>query len=124
MRKGLSLVAVLSVLLLTGCSTDKLTCTNTQDVGSAKLESKITITFKNGYATQSDTVMTATFSSDTVAKTFADSYAGKEDYEVKQNGKVVTVKNTTTVSKDEAKADENKKENVKKSLEEAGLTCK
>ncbi len=126
MKKKLSIaLAACAVVLMTGCGkTDKLTCTNEQSFGSATLKTEAVITFKDDYATKTVTTMVAEFDSEDTANSFADNYKDKEDYEVKQDGSKVTITQTQTVSKDSAKADENKKDYVKEYLEGKSFTCK
>lgn len=129
-KKIVTIAIVVVAVLIVGISAfvltrqDKLVCTNDQEVGSAKLGTNLVVSFKKGYATESKTTMTADFASEALAKQFADSYKDKSEYTVKQDGKRVVITNTKKVSEEEAKAEENKKENIRKSLTDAGLKCK
>lgn len=124
-KKLVFLCAVCAVILMTGCGKkDTLTCTNEQSFGTATLTSEIKVTFKDDYATKTETTMVATFDTEDTATAFAENYKDKEDYTVEQDGSKVTVKQTQEVDKESAKSDENKKDYVKEYLEEEGFTCK
>lgn len=123
-KKFMFLCMVCIVTVMTGCGkADKLTCTNEQEFGTAKLNSEIEVTFKEGYATSTETTMVASFDSEDTANEFASNYKDNEEYKVKQDGKKVTVTQTQKVEEEEAKAEENKKEKVKSYLEEEGFKC-
>ena len=125
MKKLSAILAIFMLIILTGCGkTEKLTCTNEQAFGTASLTTDTVITFKKGYATKTETTMVATFDSEETATSFAENYKDKDEYTVKQDGSKVTVKNVQTVSKEAAKADENKKDYVRDYLEGRGFTCK
>ncbi len=125
MKKLSALLAVFALIILTGCGKkEKLSCTNEQSFGTASLTTNTVITFKGGYATKTETTMVASFESEETATSFAENYKNKDEYTVKQDGTKVTVKNTQTVSKDAAKADENKKDYVREYLEGRNFTCK
>ena len=119
------LCMVCMVTIMTGCGkTEKITCTREQEFGTAKLNSEIEVTFKEGYATSTETTMVATFESEDTANEFASNYKDNEEYKVKQDGNKVTVKQTQKVEKEEAKSEENKKDKVKSYLESEKFTCK
>lgn len=126
MKKGLSLVLVsILAVLTTGCGkTEKMTCTKDQKVGVVNLNQKIEYTIKDGYATESTLYIKAEFTNEESAETFSKNYSEEKDYKVELNGSTVNITSTETVDKDSAKADVNKKENVKKTTEAEGFTCK
>lgn len=126
MKKRLSVcIMVVALVLLTGCSkTKKLTCTQDQSFGSASMNAKAVITFKDDYARKTETTITATFEDETTAKSFAKYYEGKDEYKITTKGKKVTVVQTEEISQKEAKSDSNKYDSVKKSLEDDGFKCK
>jgi len=126
MKKCLSLVMMIfGIVLMTGCGEKKMVCTNEQEYGTAKLDTEITVTFnKDEYATKTTTKMVASFESKETAKAFASNYEGKDGYEVKKDGKKVTITQTTKFEKDEVKTENNKMSSVKKYLTESGFKCK
>ena len=129
MKKKLTFIFVLILVIgVTGCGKKtKLTCTSKQEFGSAELTTEMNLKFEKDYLKTTETTMTVTFPEESTAEAFMKTYEEKKDsngkalYEVKKDGLKVTVK-----SKDETneKIDKNKKDNVKKYLEERGYTCK
>ena len=125
MKKINMLVAVAALLLVTGCGkTSKLTCTNTQSFSTAELKTETVISFKGDYATKTVTTMSASFSNEDSAKSFAQRYQESEDYKVKIDGSKVELVNEVKVSKENIKKDNNKKDKVKEYLEAKGFSCK
>lgn len=126
MKKYLSLIAVLSVLFITGCGNeDKLSCSKEKvyDDGST-LNNEYVTTFKDDYATKTETTIVAEYKEEDRAKGFAKQYEGKEGYSIKVDKNKVTVKYKTTVDEESKKSDENKKSQVRTYYENQGYTCK
>lgn len=125
MKKYLSLIAVLSVLFITGCGNkDKLTCSKVKDVSGSVLNTEVVTTFKNNYATKSEVKIVAECETEDIAKGFAKQYESKEGHTVKVDKTKVTVKYKTTVAEENKKDDENKDSQVKANYESQGYTCK
>ena len=125
MKKISFFIAFLTLATVTGCNkSSKLTCTQSKDFTTAKLDTETVITFKGDYATKTETTMQASFDNEESAKSFAEKYEDKDDYKVEQSGTSVTIKNVQEVSKDSAKSDDNKKSKVKEYLESKSFECK
>lgn len=127
MKKSLMLVAALSsLIILSGCGGKKLNCEKNSDFPSSTLKSEVKVSFKDDYATKTETKLVAEFKNETNADSYAATYEGKEGYKVKKDksGKKVTITYSSKVDKDEKKADENKYEKVKDIYESLGYTCK
>lgn len=125
MKKSLSLIAVLSVLVLTGCGNeDKLTCSKTKDFSGDTLNTEYVTVFKDDYATKTEEKIVAECEEATTAESFAKQYEGKEGYTVKVDGTKVTISHTSTVAEENKKSDENKKSQVRTYYENQGYTCK
>lgn len=125
MKKMSILVIALLLVLTTGCGkADTLTCNRHQSYGESTLDTKVEYTFKDGYAVKVKTTMEAGFDSETTAKNFANQYKDMKDYEVSQKGKIVTLKNTTEVSDEDKKLEDNKKDKVKEIMEGSEYKCK
>jgi major membrane immunogen (membrane-anchored lipoprotein) len=125
MKKAFGILAVIAVgTLLTGCGkADKLTCTREQDFGKAKIKITTVATFDKGYLKEEATELKGEFESDEMAKSYYDNFKDKENYTAKQDGTTVTVKYKTPVDDATKNADENKKDNYKEYMEQAGNTC-
>ena len=123
MKKFSFLFMVAAVLMVTGCGKEKLVCTNEQSYGTAKLNTEITVTFDKEYASKTTTKMLASFDEEATAKSFAGNYKDKKEFTVKRDGKKVTVTQTTEFDKKEAKSEDNKKDAIKKYLQESGFKC-
>lgn len=125
MKKYLSLIAVLSVLFITGCGKEnKLTCNKTKDMSGSTLNTEFVTTFKDDYATKTEAKIVADCETEEIAKAFAKQYEGKEGHTVKVDKKKVTVKYKLTVDEENKRSDENKSSQVKTYYENQGYTCK
>ncbi len=86
------------VLILTGCATEEsMTCTKTEESLAGTMDIEDVITFDGGYASKSVTTTVATFNSEDSANSYAAPYKNKNGIEVSQNGKTVTVIETTNL---------------------------
>lgn len=84
-------------LILTGCGKQKtLTCTKTEENSAGTMNIEDVIIFENGYAVKNVTTTKATFVEEESANSFAEPYKGKAGIEVEQNGKSVTIVETST----------------------------
>ena len=126
MKKGLNLLLIVfTIIVVTGCGNkSKLTCTKEQTFGTVTLNQTIEYTFKKDYATESKLNIVATFDSEDTAESFAKNYDNQADYDVKIDGKKVTVSQVQKVADDAKNSDANKKDAVKESTEAEGFTCK
>lgn len=129
MKKKITFLFVfILVLVATGCGKkSKLTCTSKQQFGSAELTTEMNLKFEKDYLKSTETTMTVNFPEESTAEAFMKTYQDKKDsngkdlYTVEKDGLKVTVKSKDSTNE---KIDKNKKDNVKKYLEERGYTCK
>lgn len=143
-------LSILTTILLTGCGAEKtLTCSKTEDSSAGiSVEQKISMTFKNDKVSNIEMSVNSKATSDTI-KTYWDTFAStldaqypsknedgitistennKENYEYKINMGFDLNKASDDVLEEyglDGIADSNSKlEDVKKSAEEDGYTCK
>lgn len=128
-RKMYLFFSIISVLFIAGCGKKStMTCTGNQDIGSAKLETEMKLTFEKDYLKKTETTMSVEFPEESPADAFAKTYTDKKDengkdiYTVEKNGNKVVVKSVNDTSDD--KVEENKKDTVREYLEKKGFTCK
>lgn len=125
MKKYLSLIAIQSVLLITGCGNeDKLTCSKKKEIGKSILNTEVVTVFKDNYATKTNVKIEAECETEEIAKAFAKQYEGKEGHTVKIDKDKVIIKYSTKVAKENKTSDENKDTQVKNYYENEGYTCK
>ncbi len=75
MKKIITVVLILGIVLLTGCSEKegKLVCKKEQDINSnTKLESVYTVAYKNGYVTKLNTEEIITSEEESILNTYKD----------------------------------------------------
>lgn len=121
---------LLIILLVKGCNrTSKLVCTNYQEIGNAKLDTKTIIEFKNNYRVKTKTVFVAEFDDNESASIFKDNYKNKkntkdENISVKEDNNTITITSTKSINKKDIKKDSNKKDYIKTELEKNNFLCK
>lgn len=121
---------LLIILLVKGCNRNtKLVCTNYQEIGNAKLDTKTTIEFNNNYRVKTTTLLTAQFDDNESASIFKDNYKNKkntkdENISVKEDNNTITITSTKSINKKDRKKDSNKKDNIRKELEKNNFLCK
>ena len=125
MKKISIIFAAIVLVLVTGCSKkSKLTCTSTQSYSTVEMNTEVVFTFEGEYATKSKTTMTGSFTSEDLAKSFAEKYDRADDYKVKVDGTKVTLIREDKADKKSKKNDDNKKDKIVEYMEGRGYTCK
>ena len=125
MKKLSIIFAAIVLVLVTGCSKkSKLTCTSTQTYSTVEMNTEVVFTFEGEYATKSKTTMTGSFSSEDLAKSFAEKYEKSDEYKVSVDGTKVTLVREDKADKKAKKNEDNKKSKIKEYMEGRGYTCK
>lgn len=125
-RKSL-LILIVGLIIVCGCSKkEKLICTQEDSsvATNVKIDSKATIKFVDGYATEFITNQVLTFEDEESAKEYYDNFENDEGYKIKINGSKVTFDYSKKIDKNNIKTDENKKEYIKNYLESKNYKCK
>lgn len=126
MKKKSILLLALSIFVICGCSKkEKITCTQEDDtsLSNIKIESKATIKFKDGYATEFITNQSLIFKDDESAEEYYNNFDNDEGYKIKLEGSKVIFDYSKKIDKEDIKTEENSKEYIKKYLESKNYKC-
>jgi hypothetical protein len=128
MKKRIIFLILIILLISTGCvKKEKLTCTQEEKITApvnVSIESKSVIKFEDGYATEFNTNQVLNFDNEDNAKTYIDSFESDIGYKLNRKGSKVTIDYSKKIDKENIKTEENKKDYIKKYLEDKNYKCK
>ena len=102
-----------------------MVCTQTLENTSSKvtIDSKSTIKFSDGYATEFITNQVLTFKDNETAKDYYDNFNNDEGYSIKIDGSKVTFDYSKIIEKENIKTEDNTEDYIKKYLEGKNYKC-